>query len=278
MMIRRTLLRAAAAAATLVGLDAAARAQPLGQKGPTAPRMDPVFPFPLVTVHGNAALAEWERQRTKPGIWPVVIGSDEDLARLAGGIEDLDERDVPAILAAAAALDHPESLRAHKRAEDEAALKWLADHGQAGAVEPDHQPELGAWPARVDTSLRLTVAEDILKRRPLDRVHIALIPAANGWEAIAHLKWGGWNDNPSAEYHVAALKAWHEHYGAELVGLNSDTMNLRVARRPASREDALDLAREQYLYCADIVDQGVETLSALAATLEANDWWFFWWD
>jgi hypothetical protein len=278
MMIRRTLLRAAAAAATLIGLGSAARAQPADQEGPTPPVPDPVFPFPLVTVHGNAALAEWERQRKKPGIWPVVIGSDEDLATIAEGIDDLDEHDVAAILGAAAALDHPEGLRARKRAEDEAARKWLADNGRAGDVEPDHQPELGAWPARVDTGLALTVTEDILKRRPLDRVHIALIPATNGWEAIAHLKWGGWNDNPSAEYHVAALKAWHERYGAELVGLNGDTMNLRVAHRPATREEALDLAREQYLYCADIVDQGVGTLSALAATLMENDWWFFWWD
>ena len=92
------------------------------------------------------------------------------------------------------------------------------------------------------------------------------------------MKWGGWNDCPSAEYHVAALKAWHDRYGAELVGLSGDVMNLHVTRRPGSREAALDLAREQYLYCADIVDQGVETLSALAATLMANSWWYFWWD
>jgi hypothetical protein len=53
---------------------------------------------------------------------------------------------------------------------------------------------------------------------------------------------------------------------------------LRVARRPATREAALELAREQYLYCNDIVDQGTGSLSGLAASLTTDDWWFFWWD
>jgi len=52
-------------------------------------------------------------------------------------------------------------------------------------------------------------------------------------------------------------------------------LNVRVARRPATPEEALELARLQYEYCHDIVDQGVDTLSALAASLMAHDWWFF---
>ena len=55
-------------------------------------------------------------------------------------------------------------------------------------------------------------------------------------------------------------------------------MNIRVERRPGTRDEALNLAREQYAYCNDIVDQGVGTLSTLAAELTAHDWWYFWWD
>jgi hypothetical protein len=55
-------------------------------------------------------------------------------------------------------------------------------------------------------------------------------------------------------------------------------MNIRVRHRPKSRGEALELAREQYSYCSDIVDQGVGTLNALAAALMENDWWYFWWD
>jgi Domain of unknown function (DUF4253) len=51
-----------------------------------------------------------------------------------------------------------------------------------------------------------------------------------------------------------------------------------VAVRPKTREEALALARDQYVYCADNIDQGVRTYSALAAALMESDWWYFWWD
>jgi hypothetical protein len=55
-------------------------------------------------------------------------------------------------------------------------------------------------------------------------------------------------------------------------------VDLRVARRPDTREQALELAREHYAYCNDIVDQGEGTLSPLAACLIADERWNFWWD
>ena len=74
------------------------------------------------------------------------------------------------------------------------------------------------------------------------------------------------------------MRSWFERYGAELVGIDGDTLNLRVQRRPTGRDEALALAREQYHYCPDLVDQGVGTISALASELMASDWWFLWWD
>jgi Domain of unknown function (DUF4253) len=75
----------------------------------------------------------------------------------------------------------------------------------------------------------------------------------------AYLRWGGWNDCPAPEYHVAAMRSWRDRYEAELVGMSSDTINLRVSRRPKTRDKALALAREHYVYCSDIIDQGVQT-------------------
>jgi Domain of unknown function (DUF4253) len=74
------------------------------------------------------------------------------------------------------------------------------------------------------------------------------------------------------------MRMWRDHYGAELIGMSSDTLNLRVATKPKTRQEALALARDQYVYCTDIIAQGLQTYSALAASLMANDWWFFWWD
>ncbi len=60
--------------------------------------------------------------------------------------------------------------------------------------------------------------------------------------------------------------------------MSADVIEMRVARPPTTREDAMALANEQYAYCEDIVHQGVESLSNLAATLLNGTVWFFWWD
>ena len=139
-------------------------------------------------------------------------------------------------------------------------------------------PDLGKWPDMPDTAPGLSVAMDLLKNMPLPSVHITLIPTQDWTEIPAYLRWGGWNDCPDPEYHVAALRSWRDRYSVELVGLSGDTMNLRGARPPLMRDEAIALAREQYAYCTDLVYQGTQTISNLAAALMANDWWFFWWD
>jgi hypothetical protein len=107
--------------------------------------------------------------------------------------------------------------------------------------------------------------------RPLEKVQIVILPTDDSSTIPAYLHWGHWNGCPAPEYHIAALRSWRERFGAELVGLSHDVMNVRVQSRPPTREAALELAREQYVYCSDIVDQGVQTLSALAAVLMESD-------
>ena len=51
------------------------------------------------------------------------------------------------------------------------------------------------------------------------------------------------------------------------MAVTSDTIELSVSNPPKTREDALKLAEEQFIYCEDIVLQGTETLEALATEL-----------
>jgi hypothetical protein len=237
----------------------------------------PAFPFPLVTVPGDQALATWQRLRAEGKGWPVVLGGDEDLMLVTEGLLEIDTRAPEDILAAARTLRFPASL-IEQRAEDRRrAREWLRENGHDDGEDEEHQPEVGDWPDAVEP-LGLTVATDVLTGAPLDAVHLCILPCATGSEAMAFLRWGGWNKNPPAEHHVAALRSWEERFGAELVGLSHDTMNLHVAVRPATRDAALSLAREHYLYCNDVVDQGTETLAALGGALMDGDWWYFWWD
>lgn len=96
--------------------------------------------------------------------------------------------------------------------------------------------------------------------------------------APCYLKIGDWNDVPKAEAHAALFKHWAEVYGAKVACIADDVIELTVDRPVSSREEALALARQQFVYCADIVHQGVETVEALAATLLGATVWYFWWD
>ena len=109
-------------------------------------------------------------------------------------------------------------------------------------------------------------------------MHLAIIPTDDPTQVPAYLRWGNWNACPAPEVHVAVHRKWRAQYGAEIVGISGDVIDMRVTKRPKTREEALALAKEQYLYCSDIVLQGTETLEALAASLMDSDWWYFWWD
>jgi hypothetical protein len=225
---------------------------------------------------------------------------------------------VAEVLEKAQGLRHPEDLQAKIRADaarSRESLKELAAKNRRFAVPdvfitdaqgrrgkqraaetraqllqmPDEfEPPLGDWPEQAEAAPGLSVVKEVvLSEQGLrggyhteikDRVVVALLPVTQSHEVPGYLLYGNWNACPPAEYHVAALRSWFDRYGAEIVGVTNDTLNIRVARKPGTREEALELAREHYIYCDDVIDQGVSTLSNLAAQLMQHEWWYFWWD
>lgn len=91
-------------------------------------------------------------------------------------------------------------------------------------------------------------------------------------------KFGGWNECPAPEIQVAICKQWYEQFGAELAVMTGSTVEFSVSRPPQTREAALTLAEEQYIYCPDIVEQGLSSIEALAAAILGSKIWYFWWD
>lgn len=229
------------------------------------------FPYPVTTVPGGDAMAAWERIHAEGKGWPVIVGGDEGLDAIC----DQFSLDTPSILSPGAA-DHSLQPVAQVIAASRT-ITMPGDLAKWGGADSNLEPAHGPWPERAG-QVAMTVATDLMAGKPFARVHIVTLPTRSSWEAPAYLRWGGWNACPPPEYQCAALRGWQERYGAELIGIDRDTINLRVKRRPKDRAEALALAKECYAYCPDNVDQGVGTIEALAATLMANDWWFFWWD
>ncbi len=272
------------------------------------------FPYPLIEVDGANALKKWQELKSTAQGTPVILGG-EHFENLFGAFTVFPARDgfpehrprpVEDILRDAEKIRFPDDLIS-KRKKDEAEAgerlrqSFAADPNmpvpQIMTLSPDgtsrtlsreetlatifaerHEPPEGDWPRQASPSPGLSVVMDTLSGKPLSTVYLTVLPTEDWTTIPAYMNWGDWNENPSPEYHVAALRSWRDRYGAELAALSFDVLNLRVTRKPQSREEALALAREHYAYCNDIVDQGVETLNHLAKDLMENDWWYFWWD
>jgi Domain of unknown function (DUF4253) len=218
------------------------------------------LPFEVITCPGATALEEINRIATGGRGYPVLLGGAEDYERVIENAEESEE-DADEIAKRALAIDTD---------------SWLQERFES---DPEYYEELsGDWPEDVENSGRFIGHTDISSGEPLDQVHIAVLPTEDSWRVPCLLKFGGWNECPFAEEHAAMFKRWQEKYGARVVTVTGDTIEMSVERPPTTRDDALVLAREQYLYCADIVQQGTETIEALAATLVDGTVWFFWWD
>lgn len=273
------------------------------------------FPYPIIWVHGARAFEEWRALRGAGRGYPVIVGGEEDVSRHAEGMDVAVEMakapDFISLrarwLAGAHALTHPTALKTARAAErarvqeflrksprDEEALNSVQTQlarlgfGQ-GETETDEEwtleevdPDIGEWPNEANImegpsaifNYDLDAGDFVLR----DSVAIILLPTEDWTEAPAFLAFGGWNENPSPDLHVAALRAWRDRYGAELVSMTGDVLELKVTRRPATRQEAIDLALEQHLYCEDNILQGEGEVAPRAAALMASDWWQFWWD
>jgi hypothetical protein len=247
-----------------------------------------------LTVHGTEAVPLWQRLRklvARTGHWPILLGTDEDLTILEEGLEGEKPQTVSTILRRAAKVVAAALFDDWQKTAVQNCREAAEEFGSGGDTEVQKKFEArlaqkapfqglprGDWPEVPEPADGFSIPYDVLTHQPLGSVHVGLVPAMNGWEAPAFLNFGSWNACPYPEHHVAVMEYWYRQYGAEVVGITHDIVEMRVARPPRSRKRALELAREQYLYCEDIVDQGTRTLDNLADTLLDGKTWYFWWD
>jgi hypothetical protein len=241
----------------LTGGEEIAQIYPVTDSGST-----PDFIFPLESVSGSQAasrLAALRKEFAGTGHVPVILGHGESVALL---METREFNSEGTVLPGAMDGDAGEWFGA-RVASDPEAYETLEDD----EFYPD-----GAAPMQ-----SLSVGQDHRgKERP--QIWIAKVDAANSWELPLKLAYGSWNGCPSPEEHAKIARYWGERYGAEIAVMTSDTVEFTVARPPETKEARDELAREMFIYCPDIVDQGVGSVPTLSKCLEGSTVWFFWWD
>ena len=218
------------------------------------------FPYPVEVVAGEAALNRLSELRASNQGTPVVLGGQEQFERVEECYGFLEST--------------PDDLLVEASSIDP--VEWLKEREEE---DPEYfEIEGSNWPEDASVNDALSAHLDVLTRKPLKQVYIAILPTHNSWEAACYLKIGGWNSVPNAHEHSALWRYWEERYGAKVACIAEDVIEFTVERPPQTREEALELARQQYIYCADIVHQGVQSVEALAASLLKARVWYFWWD
>ena len=223
----------------------------------------PAGAFEVASCPGQDALKHlWKlREAGRAGGFQVVLLGDEDDANGLAENRELSGTAPEEYLRLAMELD---------------IKQWLQERREEYAEQMSLVR--GDWPAEAPKAGSILAHLDILTMKPKEIACLAKIPTAHNWQVSAYIGMGGWNDCPDASVLTAFARRWHERYGAEVVSITHDVMEFTVSKPPTTREAATELANEQYLFCYDIVEQGVGTIPALAATLLNANYWYFWWD
>ena len=155
--------------------------------------------------------------------------------------------------------------------------KWLKEiKEERGEYEPGDWDDLVGEVSGGEGIDRFLSLRDFDGKKTVPVV-LAEIPVKHPWEVFAWLPFGGWNECPANEDHMAVAKYWFEAYGAVPALMTHDVLEYDLPAPPRP-EQAMELAWEQFTYCSDIVEQGVGTVGALADGLAQSTAWFFWWD
>lgn len=220
---------------------------------------------------GETAITTWRAlrdRRARTGLWPVILGGDlqvvdqltwrvEIMADAAPGIPDI----------------------ADVTPAQELFVDWLGDPSDDDYLNdvPRHLAKLEADEASIRTRLAARTDAEAVRAVDAASVTIGLIPAAEGWEVPALLAWSGAEAmDIGGPEHLAVLHFWNQAYGAELISMGLERLELIVEEPAPDARSAFELAVQHYAYCPALMDNLAPAMGALAATLFGRHWLFDW--
>jgi hypothetical protein len=223
--------------------------------------------LPVWTVHPlppkQEPFASWRRLRAahdQTGLWPFLAGMD---------LKEVDRQALSELWYQAATNHDPTAVQRGLALDVQA---FFAEQ-TAEVVAPD--PATLALDA---APLAWAEREPQVAFTSRDTV-IGLIPARHGYEVPGLLSWNGAaNYDFDGAHHVAVLRYWQQRYGAELVTLTGDQIELLVAHPPRDPATIAQVAVEMLGYCPDLDVQGTGTLEGLGNEVVPPRCWSFWWD
>ena len=127
-------------------------------------------------------------------------------------------------------------------------------------------------PAQENTEYR-----DGPRPRRSDTTGLLLVPVQRPADALSALGWlGATNYDMTGADLSAVLRSWEDRFGATLMAVGYDTIDLHVTRPPIDAHDHRALAKEHTLFDPDLLSNLM--FSEYAEAIETTDVWSFWWD
>lgn len=221
--------------------------------------------FYMAVVSSDTAVDVWRAVRaatSTTGYYPIFTDDYFDLFEFM----EFNEDESSTILERAASVD---------------ARLWLAERRKADPSmfeEAEETPGNG-WQPHSKEENDAAVDDYYVVRNLGDAVsQMIFVPTTTPWHVASMLRWGNSNDGIDPAEHTAMHRYWYTEYGAEPVCATNSILEFHVPRPPMTKQAAMALAAEQFIYCPDIVQQGCETIVGLASELIYSPRWYFWWD
>jgi hypothetical protein len=125
------------------------------------------------------------------------------------------------------------------------------------------------------------VSEDVVKQtsRQLGG-RLGLVAVQRPADALARIGWQGATNYYDAGAVSVALRSWEDRYGAELVRVGYDYIQLAVRNPPRDDQGARKLAAEHFAISPDTISQNDDgdTPDEYARSLKGSNNWYLWWD
>lgn len=125
---------------------------------------------------------------------------------------------------------------------------------------------------------------DILANQQIPRfvdheTRLALVPVRRGADVLPVLGWSGAANHVSRTAGLSALlRSWEDRFGARVLRLGPDRLDVSVAAPPTAPEHAEAVAAEHWTFCPDRVLQDSGSLAAHAQEIRGRRSWSFWWE
>lgn len=128
-----------------------------------------------------------------------------------------------------------------------------------------------------DAPLSPQQIDAILGSLPAARIGLAV--AARPADVLPRIGWAGaCNWDPRALQVAAVLRSWEDRFGARLLQVGFDEIQLLAERPPRTPEAAQHIAAEHCAFCDGCAGKGLRDIPGVAAHVLSTPIWTFWWD